>query len=227
MVGDSKQSIYRFRGADVSVFRQVQADILTSDGERLDLDLTFRAHRELLETLNQLLAPILGDTDDPARPHLVPFAPLHPHRAHPVREQIQPPFVEIHLGLGENADEGRRVASAALANRLHELHEVEKFAWGDMALLFRASAGFSAYETALEAAGIPFVTVAGRGFYDRPEIRDLLNALVAIVDPTDDLALVGLLRSPAFALPDAEIYQLRFSPLVELGEGQPLVARPR
>lgn len=222
IVGDSKQSIYRFRGADVSVFRQVQADVLTSGGERINLDLTFRAHRELLETLNQLLAPILGETDDPARPHLVPFAPLRPHRAQPAREQIRPPYVEIHLGLGENADEGRQIASKALASRLRELHEVEKFAWGDVALLFRASAGFPAYETALEAAGIPFVTVAGRGFYDRPEIRDLLNALVAIVDPTDDLALVGLLRSPAFALPDAEIYQLRFSPLLESGEGQPV-----
>ncbi len=220
IVGDSKQSIYKFRGADVAVFRQVQVDILASGGEQLDLDLTFRAHQALLETLNQLLAPILGETDDPARPHLIPFAPLRPHRVQPVRDQIQPPYVEIHIGLGENAEEGRRIASSALANRLRELHEIEKFAWGDVALLFRASTNFSTYETALEAAGIPFVTVGGRGFYDRPEIRDLLNALAAIVDPTDDLALVGLLRSPGFALTDAEIYQLRFAPRSESGEGQ-------
>ncbi len=210
IVGDSKQSIYKFRGADVSVFRQVQEDVQASGGERLDLDLTFRAHAALLETLNRLLAPILGETDDPARPHLVPFAPLRPHRAKPVREQIQPPYVEIHLGLGEDAEEGRQIAAAALAIRLKELHETEKFAWGDIALLFRASSAFPAYETALENAGIPFVTVAGRGFYDRPEIRDLLNSLSAIADPADDLSLVGLLRSPAFAIPDAEIYQLRF-----------------
>ena len=80
-----------------------------------------------------------------------------------------------------------------------------------MALLFRSSTAYAAYESALEAQNIPFVTVAGRGFYDRPEIRDLLNALAAIADPTDNLALAGLLRSPAFALPDAEIYQLRFN----------------
>jgi ATP-dependent helicase/nuclease subunit A len=210
IVGDSKQSIYKFRGADVSVFRQVQSDVQASGGQHIDLDLTFRAHQELLETLNRLLAPILGETDDPARPHLVPFAPLRAHREKPVRNEIQPPYVEIHLGLGENAEEGRQIASAALANRLLELHQTEKFAWGDVALLFRASSAFPAYETALETAGIPFVTVAGRGFYDRPEIRDLLNMLAAIADPADDLALVGLLRSPAFAIPDAEIYQLRF-----------------
>jgi len=210
IVGDSKQSIYRFRSADVTVFRQVQADIKSSGGELIDLDLTFRAHAPLLEQLNALLAPILGEVDDPARPYAVPFAPLKAYRQTPVRENIQPPFIEFHLGLGDSADEGRRAAAQSLANRLHELHETEGFAWGDMALLFRSSTAYDVYENALEAAGIPFVTVAGRGFYDRPEIRDLLNILAAIADPTDDLALVGTLRSPAFAIPDSEIYRLRY-----------------
>ncbi len=210
VVGDSKQSIYKFRGADVSVFRQVQSDIRSSGGELIDLNLTFRAHKPLLDSLNSLLAPILGETDDPARPYAVPFAPLRAYRQNPERENIKPPFIEFHLGLGENAEEGRQSAAQALAKRLRELHQTEGFDWGDMALLFRSSTAFPVYENALEAADIPFITVAGRGFYDRPEIRDLLNALAAIADPTDDLALVGLLRSPAFALPDAEIYKLRF-----------------
>lgn len=210
IVGDSKQSIYRFRQADVTVFRQVQADIKSSGGELIDLDLTFRAHKPLLDSLNSLLAPILGEADDPVRPYLVPFAPLKAYRQQPVRENIKEPFIEFHLGMGETAEEGRQTAAQALAKRLRELHETEGFAYGDMALLFRSSTAFPVYESALEAAGIPFVTVAGRGFYDRPEIRDLLNALAAIADPTDDLALVGLLRSPAFAIPDSEIYKLRY-----------------
>ena len=210
VVGDSKQSIYRFRSADVTVFRQVQADIQSSGGELIDLDLTFRAHKPLLDSLNSLLAPILGETDDPARPYAVPFAPLRAYRQTPVRENIQPPFIEFHLGMGENAEEGRAASAQALAQRLRELHETEGFAWGDMALLFRSSTAYAVYENALEAADIPFVTVAGRGFYDRPEIRDLLNILAAIADPTDDLALVGALRSPAFAIPDSEIYKLRY-----------------
>jgi len=210
VVGDSKQSIYRFRSADVTVFRQVQADVQSAGGLTLDLDLTFRAHKPLLENLNDLLAPIMGADDDPAKPYRVPFAPLKAYRQKPVRENIKPPYVEFHLGLGENAEEGRAASAHALAQRLRELHETEGFAWGDMALLFRASSAYAVYEAALEAADIPFVTIAGRGFYDRPEIRDVLNALAAIADPTDDLALVGLLRSPAFALPDAEIYKLRY-----------------
>ncbi len=112
--------------------------------------------------------------------------------------------------MGENAEEGRIAAAQALAHRLHQLHADEGFGWGEMALLFRSSTAFAVYENAFEQAGIPFVTVAGRGFYDRPEIRDLLNILAAVADPLDDLALVGLLRSPAFAISDAEIYHLRF-----------------
>jgi ATP-dependent helicase/nuclease subunit A len=219
IVGDSKQSIYRFRNADVTVFRQVQADVQASSGALIDLDLTFRAHKGLLDSLNRLLAPILGESDDPARPYAVPFAPLRAYRQAPARGEIQPPFVEFHLGLGETAEEGRSAAAQALARRLHQLHADEGFGWGEMALLFRSSTAFAVYENAFEQAGIPFITVAGRGFYDRPEIRDLLNILAAVADPTDDLALVGLLRSPAFALTDAEIYRLRFSPLPQ-GEGQ-------
>jgi ATP-dependent helicase/nuclease subunit A len=210
IVGDSKQSIYRFRQADVTVFRQVQSDIQSAGGQLIDLDLTFRAHSSLLESLNSLLSPILGETDDPSRPYLVPFAPLRAYRQQPERENIKPPFIEFHLGLGENAEEGRFASAQALARRLGELHQNEGFAWGDMALLFRSSIAFPVYEFALEAAGIPFLTIAGRGFYERPEIRDLLNILAAITDPTDDLALVGFLRSPAFAIPDPEIYHLRY-----------------
>jgi ATP-dependent helicase/nuclease subunit A len=210
IVGDSKQSIYRFRQADVTVFRQVQSDIQAAGGQLIDLNLTFRAHKRLVDSLNSVLSPILGEADDPSRPYLVPFAPLRAYRQEPARENIRPPFIEFHLGLGDSAEEGRFASAQALARRLQELHQEEGFAWGDMALLFRSSTAFPVYEFALEAAGIPFLTIAGRGFYERPEIRDLLNALAAIADPTDDLALAGLLRSPAFAIPDAELYHLRF-----------------
>ena len=52
------------------------------------------------------------------------------------------------------------------------------------------------------------MTVAGRGFFERPEIRDLLNALRALADPTDNLALVGLLRSPVTGFSDGDLYEL-------------------
>ncbi len=211
IVGDAKQSIYKFRGADVAVFRQVQSDIQAAAGLTVDLDLTFRAHHALVQSLNDLLRPVLGEALDPARPYEVPFAELRAHRKQPEKPAQRVPYVEFQIGVGENAASGREAAAAALAQRLHALHREEDLAWSDIALLFRASTGFSAYEDALERAGVPFITLAGRGFYDRPEIHDVLNALAAIHDPTDDLALAGLLRSPAIGLSDADLYRLRFA----------------
>jgi ATP-dependent helicase/nuclease subunit A len=211
IVGDAKQSIYKFRGADVSVFRQVQADIQAADGFTADLDLTFRAHQALVQNLNDLLRPVLGEASDAAQPYEVPFTELRAQRKKPEKQALHAPFVEFHLGVGETAASGREAGAAALAQRLYAVQREEDFAWSDMALLFRASSGFATYEDAFERAGIPFVTIAGRGFYDRPEIRDVLNALAAIHDPTDDLALAGLLRSPAIGLSDADLYRLRFA----------------
>ncbi|MEW5868855.1 MAG: UvrD-helicase domain-containing protein [Chloroflexota bacterium] len=209
VVGDAKQSIYKFRGADVAVFRQVQKDIREAGGLHLDLDLTFRAHRPLLNALNALLAPVLGAEAEVSRPYQVAFAPLSAYRQSP--EMACPPYVELLIGLGEDAESGRAVSAAALACRLGELRNEEGFDWGQMALLFRSSTAYAAYEMALERAGIPFVTIAGRGFYDRPEIRDLLNALAAIANPGDNLALAGLLRSPGIGMTDASLYRLRYS----------------
>jgi ATP-dependent helicase/nuclease subunit A len=209
VVGDAKQSIYRFRGADVAVFRGVQTDIQGAGGALINFDLTFRAHKALVDLTNALLAPLMASEDDAARPYDVAFTPLSAYRPEP-REGMSPPYLEFLLGLGEDKNAGRMAAAVGLAERLHELQRAGQIEWQDVALLFRASTAFGTYEDALEQAGIPFVTVAGRGFYDRPEIRDLLNALAAIADPGDDLALAGLLRSPAIGLSDEALYVLRW-----------------
>jgi ATP-dependent helicase/nuclease subunit A len=218
LVGDAKQSIYRFRGADVTVFRQERERI----GNIYPLEITYRAHQGLVEGLNALLRPVLGDTEDCQKPWREPFAPIKAYRAEP-RPGFTSPYIELHLAVGSKKEGALDRAADALAVRLRELVEEKQvqtgkgnrnsspISYSDVAILCRASTSFKAYEDALERAGIPYLTVAGRGFYDRPEIRDLLNALQALANPTDDLALTGLLRSPAFGLSDAALYLLRKS----------------
>ena len=217
VVGDARQSIYRFRRADVTVFRLLQQEIQRSGGLVVNLDLTYRAHTPLLQATGDLLAAVMGVQEDPERPYYVPFAPLRSSHETP-ETGVQSPFVEFIVGSGEDAEAARPVAAQALAQRLHELHQAGQIQrWDEVTLLFRASTGFPAYEDAFEDAGIPFVTVAGQGFYNRPEIRDVLNLLRALADPWDDLAMAGLLRSPAFGLSDAALYQLRW----HTGQKQP------
>jgi ATP-dependent exoDNAse (exonuclease V) beta subunit len=207
VVGDAKQSIYRFRGADVTVFVDVEREVQAGGGLVLHLARTFRAHPPLLEVVNDLLPRMMTPPHD-ARPFEVPYEPLEASRAAP-REDIEPPFLEVIIASAGDGAHARSVAAATLAQRLGELHEAGA-RWDDIALLFRASPSFPDFEQALEDAGVPFVTVAGGGFYDRPEIRDLLNLLRAIASPRDDLAMAGLLRSPALGLSDAGLYRLRW-----------------
>ena len=209
VVGDARQSIYRFRGADVTVFPALQADIQRHGGLVIDLDRTFRAHPGLLNSTGELLGQIMGSQPDPQLPFAIPYSALHAERK-AQRPGIQAPFIECILAAGENADTARPAAARALANRLLELKErAEIGSWEEVALLFRASTTFPVYEQALEEAGIPFVTVAGSGFYNRPEVRDLLNMLHTLAEPWDDQALAGLLRSPAIGISDSGLYRLR------------------
>jgi len=210
VVGDDRQSIYRFRGADVTVFRETKEALVRGGGNALSLDETFRPHQALIQDTGDLLDPIMAPQIEPIPPYWVSFSPLTAYRAEPRSGSITP-FIELLMGIGENAASGRIVAANFLAQHLLEMkarNQIHK--WQDVALLFRATTNFPLYEDALDASGIPYVTIAGRGFYDRPEVRDILNILHAIADPWDDLALAGLLRSPAFGLTDTALYQLRW-----------------
>lgn len=209
VVGDAKQSIYRFRKADVSVFRNIRKDTELSQGSIIDLTETFRAHKALLEPMNEILRRIMGEKEDPSRFFFEPFQALKSNIKGP-REGIKPPFIEFVLGFGDSASTARPAGARALATRLLELRKEGQFKeWSDVTLLFRAATGFPDYENAFEEADIPFITIAGKGFYERPEIRDVLNILRALANPTDDLAMAGLLRSPAFGLSDTALYQMR------------------
>ncbi|MCJ7736641.1 MAG: UvrD-helicase domain-containing protein, partial [Anaerolineae bacterium] len=226
IVGDGKQSIYRFRGADVRVFRE-ERQAIAGRGSALELATSYRAHAELVASLNTLLRPILGDQEDPDRPYIEPFAALQHHRTAPAAG-LEPPYTELHLAVGSTSDGAPLRAARVLAARFADLvahgdvmvqdrdgetgrSVVRPLNYGDIAILCRASGSFAAYEDALELAGIPYLTISGRGFYDRPEVRDLLNALQALADPTDDLALAGLLRSPVCGLSDMALYRLRLA----------------
>ena len=109
------------------------------------------------------------------------------------------PYIELHLAAGTKADGAGKTSAEAVAARIIDIIEGSKsndpedsdrkLKYGDVAVLCRASGSFPVFESAFEKAGIPYLTIAGQGFYDRPEIRDLLNALAAFADTQNDLAI--------------------------------------
>lgn len=215
IVGDGKQSIYRFRGADVAVFKE-EEQAIRSSGKGFQLSTSYRAHRELIAALNTLLEPVLKT--ETREDYRSAFEPLQPHRDKPA-PGIKAPYVEFHLSVGRKSQGALDRAAEVTINRVAEIvgsgkgrnHGTEEMGpgYGDVAILCRSSGSFPAYENALENAGIPYLTISGRGFYERPEVRDILNALRAIADPQDDLAVSGLLRSPVGGLSDMALHWLR------------------
>ena len=222
-VGDAKQSIYRFRQAQVKVFNAAARDILAQTGHGpLPLNRSFRTHAALLNALNVAFEGILAPAgaehaDFEARP-----GALDPERAALAPCEAAPAAVEILALTPGPADETRRDEAALLARRLRELVGQRMPVWdkeqrvlrpvtfGDMAILFRATTSLPIYEDVFKAAGLPYVTVSGRGYYDRPEVRDLTALLAWLSNPADDLSAATVLRSPMFSLSDESLYRLRW-----------------
>lgn len=224
LVGDPKQSIYGFRGADARVFAQARQAIETHGGQTIALARSFRTHAQLVRQFNGLFkALFVRDEFHPAAAWQTAFGDEDTMGAHRPTRPDQPPALEFIFADKKDAsggdDTGRDREAAALAERIQALVAAGRD-YGEITLLFRATASMPVYEEALKEAGIPYVTVAGRGYYDRQEVWDVLALLRALYRPDDALSLATALRSPLFALSDDALLALRQND--ESGQSPPL-----
>lgn len=195
-VGDPRQSIYAFRGANPATMAD-EMTRLEAQGMIAQVTVSHRAHSALLASVNQLAAHLFPD-----QPGVSLRATDRLPDAH-----MTPPHVQMLLVKGTKEAGADDAAARALANRLWALHDAG-VGWDQIAILCRRRAAIAAYENALEKVGIPYESVVAAGLYSRPEVRDALNALAALNDPTDNLALFGALRSPGMGLDDGMLYRM-------------------
>ncbi len=194
-VGDAKQSIYRFRDADVSIFGRVQ-HWMRSRGKVVEMPENYRASPQLVQFTNQVFRRL--------------FEPLFDYEAahqemKPLRGETQGVPRAVQACLFERAPRPEPELAAAWIRHLLASEGVPP---GEVALLLRARTRLKDYEAALRRLDVPFQTVGGSGFFQRQEVYDLIALVQFLSNPDHDVALVGLLRSPFFSLSDDEIFEV-------------------
>ena len=238
VVGDAKQSIYRFRQAQVSVFNRTEAQIRRASGfPPVHLVHSFRTQPALLSATNDFFDHLLQPQDGSYAEFEARPGALTPHRDNvPFQTTVPAPLEMIlipkqdSLGAKIDMEKARMWEAQQIAERLLSLHSSKFQVWdkaqqnyrafrfSDAAVLMRATTQFPLYEEQFKSAGLPYLTVSGRGYYDRPEVQDLISLLQCLYRPGDDLSLAAALRSPLFSLSDETLYRLRWrTPQNEFG----------
>jgi ATP-dependent helicase/nuclease subunit A len=207
-VGDENQSIYRFRHADVGVFRS-HWERAEAEGRAESITVNFRSRGEVLDAIDLAFERTWGERFEPLReaPGAREPEPRSPcvdllmvDRSKRCWEELlasEPdPFGEpMHAAPPWRAAEAR-----LLAKRVEELTTEGPWSYGDVVMLFRATTTMGLFERALEDRGIPVHVVGGRGYWGQQQVMDLRHWLAALANPLDGLAVYSLLASPLAGL---------------------------
>lgn len=206
IVGDVKQSIYRFRHADVSVFNRVKEDIAQNAGKNLGMKTNFRSTQSIVESCNTAFCQLM---DLPKEEICLE----HHEGANTGGAKVcllQVPYKSKDDELGAKEDKWQKEAEAIAAYLQQELPKVEPQLrpGASKAILLRAMTHCEILRQTLQSYGINCVVVKGKGFYEQQEVLDILNLLAALHNRYASLELAGALRSNYFGLDDATLTQL-------------------
>lgn len=191
VVGDPKQSIYGFRGSDLSVFKQSIKDIKNSGGELITLYDNYRSTESIVEFTNNLFQQLMNKE----------YSSLNASNSEAFNIDKNKK-IELVSYIGEEYTEADLVAMKILELRKNG-KDLDK-----IAVLFRATSNLKKLEEALTSYNIPFINPKSKDFYNKREILDIILFLKFINDPNDSECLYGLLRSNFFIIDDNTLFNL-------------------
>ena len=217
LVGDPKQAIYRFRGADVEAYIQARRAFLTQAADSvLPISTNFRSREPILRYVNARFEALLSVEN--GQPGFTALDAFHPDRG----DGLCVAALDVAVADAEgkaSADrqrDGEAEAVAEMCARLigseaiidRKSGERRPCKPGDIALLAPTGSELWRYEEALERRGIPVATQAGKGLFRRQEVQDLIALTRVLADRRDTLALGALLRGPLVGLTEEELLDI-------------------
>ena len=224
VVGDPKQSIYRFRRADVDVYRRVCGQLEAAGAIRVELRQSFRAVPNIQRVVNAAFEPVMDGDVEGLQARYMPLEPSRPDTAQPsvVALPVPRPYgrysvaaMEIEKSLpaavGAYVEWLVKSSGWTVTERRHPDKRVP-LEPRHICLLFRRFVSYGEditrkYVEALEARGVRHLLVGGKTFHDREEIETLRAALTAIEWPDDQLSVFATLRGALFAIGDEELLE--------------------
>ncbi len=209
IVGDRKQSIYRFRDAEVAVLQEAGKYIeglRPGANPRRSITRSFRAVPELLSFVNDLFAEI---AQPGSRPDDFTYGETDRFPIEAVADRRGP---VLGLVVEDDAEQCAAAVAAEIARIMREESVRDRQTGvarparpGDIAILFRSRTSHREFQQALERRGIPAYVYKGLGFFDADEIKDVSALIRYLADPTSDLRAAALLRSRFVRLSDAAL----------------------
>jgi len=222
IVGDPKQSIYRFRGADIAAYERIGKLVVSQGGLQETLEVNYRSQSQVISLVNRAFAKIILPEPEISPPYIA----VRPHHAHDPKHAVQDVDIWLADAAEEQSTEEAQATEAEAAARwikdsigkltVYDSHEGARrpMLCRDVALIFRTYGPMDRFIEALRRHGLPFAVESERYFFTTPEVTDFVNLLRAAADPEDLLSLIGYLRGPMGGLTDEEILRLKISGLI-------------
>lgn len=239
LVGDPKQSIYRFRGADIAVWNEVE-DKLGEHGAVLDLSENFRCAPPLVSFVNDAcgaaIEQVAAEVEELGLGSGVAYTPLVPGvpetstaalewLASENRKESKTGKITVKADVGVEAEHTAARIREMVGRELvidPDSGQPRPVAYRDVAVLYRTRSVLRDFEAALARCGVPYYVAGAPHLGDRQEILDLLNLLRLLRNPRDDYRAFGFLRSPFVALRDEVLVRIAMA-----GRGAGLLRKAR
>jgi ATP-dependent helicase/nuclease subunit A len=208
VVGDPKQSIYRFRRADIEIYSEAMERITTQgSGKQIFLDRNYRSAPGIIEWVNEFFQ------DRIKRPangnYQADYIPLKPHKKEPARICFVKPKGNPTAFEDQKVEDAREMEAKLTASWIKANTDEGMFAFRDIMVLFRNKKNMLRTTEYLEELDIPYEMVGASSYFGRGEILDLTNFLKAVANPLDQVSVLATLKGPFYSLSDKDLYNWR------------------